>query len=66
MPQCRIGFHSDGGRHMGYLGQHAMATIAFVSKKLAMVSGKDPKEVMPQMKSDLNNCLAVAKTLMQA
>jgi len=51
---------------MGYLGQHAMATIAFVSKKLAMVSGKDPKEVMPQMKSDLNNCLAVANTLMQA
>jgi len=37
---------------MGYLGQHAMATIAFVAKKLAIVSGKDPKEVM---QSDLNN-----------
>jgi len=43
-----------------------MATITFVAKKLTIVSEKDPKEVMQQMKSDLNNCLAVANAQMLA
>lgn len=50
----------------GIWGQHAIATIALVAKKLAIVSGQDPKEVMQQMKSDLNNCLAVANAQMLA